>query len=370
MSGHPGWRSARNLLCVRLDALGDLLMTGPAIRALKRAHPERRITVLTSPAGAAIGQFMPGIDALVVHQAPWIKGTPPRTSADDRVLLARLRAQEFDAAVIFTVYSQSALPAAQFCYLADIPLRLAHCRENPYQLLTDWVPETEPQQGVRHEVKRQIDLVAHADATADDDRLRLNLPAECFTRARTLLAGLRLGPHARWVLLHPGASAPSRRYPPASFARAADVLVHEHGCQVVYTGSAAEAGLIADIQAQMRAPSHSLAGRLDPGALGALIALAPVLVANNSGPAHIAAAVGTPVVVLYALTNLQHMPWHVESRVLYHDVPCKNCYKSICPTGHHDCLRRVPPEAVAAAAVELLDRTPRREHARVAQGVG
>ena len=109
----------------------------------------------------------------------------------------------------------------------------------------------------------------------------------------------------------------------------------------------------------MDAPSESLAGRLDLGELVALIAAAPLLIVNNTGPAHIAAAVGTPVVDLYALTNLQHMPWGVASRVLYHDVPCKLCYKSVCPMGHHDCLRLVEPDAIVAAACELLeDRRP------------
>ena len=92
------------------------------------------------------------------------------------------------------------------------------------------------------------------------------------------------------------------------------------------------------------------------GELAALLSLAPVLITNNTGPAHVAAATGTPVVDLYALTNPQHTPWAVPSRVLFHDVPCKYCYKSVCPTGHHDCLRRVPPEAVAQAARELLGR--------------
>jgi ADP-heptose:LPS heptosyltransferase len=81
-----------------------------------------------------------------------------------------------------------------------------------------------------------------------------------------------------------------------------------------------------------------------------------VLITNNSGPAHLAAAVATPVVDLYALTNPQHTPWLVPARVLNHDVPCRNCLKSVCPQGHHDCLRRVAPERVADAAMELLGK--------------
>lgn len=135
MSTTP-WCQAENLLCIRLDAIGDLLMTGPAIRALKCGRPGRRVTVLTSP--ATLAPFLPGVDQVLTYEAPWMKAARSRTDAhDDRVLLRLLRRQRFDAAVIFKVYSQNPLPAAHLCYLADIPLRLAHCRENPYHLLTD-----------------------------------------------------------------------------------------------------------------------------------------------------------------------------------------------------------------------------------------
>ncbi len=355
MTHGSGWGQAQRLLCVRLDTIGDVLMTGPALRALKRARPNGHIALLTSPAGAAIARYLPAIDEVLSYAAPWVKATPPRPdSSVDRAMRRRLRVRRYDGAIIFTVYSQSALPAAQLCYLADIPLRLAHCRENPYQLLTDWIPEPEPEQRLRHEVRRQLDLVRHLGAVPDDERLRLRIPPSCFSEARRYLSALGVDPDGRWVIVHPGASAASRRYPPAGFAAAARALVVEHGCTVVYTGTAEESEVIEQIRLGMGAPSHSLAGRLALGELCALIGLAPVLISNNTAPVHIAAAMGTPVVDLYALTNPQHMPWNVENRVLYHNVPCKFCYKSVCPEGHHDCLRRVSPHAVVTAAVELL----------------
>jgi ADP-heptose:LPS heptosyltransferase len=122
----------------------------------------------------------------------------------------------------------------------------------------------------------------------------------------------------------------------------------------VFSGGAGEGELIEQIRSQMGAPSHSLAGRLNLEELAALLALVPLLISNNTGPVHVAAAVGTPVVDLYALTNPQHTPWEVPNRVLYHDVPCKWCYRSVCPQGHHDCLRRVTPETVVAAARDLM----------------
>ena len=115
--------------------------------------------------------------------------------------------------------------------------------------------------------------------------------------------------------------------------------------------------------------SFSLAGELDLGELAALLAMAPLLIANNTGPVHVAAAVGTPVVDLYALTNPQHTPWGVPNRVLNHDVPCKYCYKSVCPEGHHHCLTLVPPEAVVEA-VRALFAEVGRQRCRSISGLG
>jgi lipopolysaccharide heptosyltransferase II len=362
------WDRAANVLAVRLDALGDLLMTTPALWALKQARPGRRLTLLTSTAAAPAATLVPGVDGALIYDCPWMKATTLRQGARrDRAMVERLRRGRFDAAVVFTVFSQNPLPAALLCYLADIPLRLAHCRENPYQLLTDWVAEPEPQAGIRHEVRRQLDLVAAVGCRADEERLRLRVPAEASVRMDVALARLRIDPARPWVVVHPGASAPSRRYPPEAFAAAAGQLAREHGIAVVFTGSAGERPLVQEVRAAMGARSVSLAGELNLAELAALLARAPLLISNNSGPVHVAAAVGTPVVDLYALTNPQHTPWGVPHRVLNHDVPCKYCYKSVCPQGHHDCLHRVPPGAVVTAALVLL-ALPHAGRARATSG--
>ncbi|HEY7521921.1 MAG TPA: glycosyltransferase family 9 protein [Methylomirabilota bacterium] len=349
------WDAARRLLAVRLDALGDVLMTTPALRALKSARPGRHLTLLTSPAGAAAAALVPEVDQVLVYEAPWMKATPPRADrAADLAMIDRLRAERFDAAAIFTVYSQNPLPAALLCHLADVPLRLAHCHENPYQLLTDWVLDPEPARGVRHEVRRQLDLVAAVGAGCDAERLSLTVPADARMRVAGLLRERGLD-RRRWIVLHPGGTAPSRRYPPEQFAEAARALVRATGCAVVLSGAEGEHGTIDRLRALIGGDAVMLPA-LALADFAALVEAAPLLVSNNSGPVHVAAAVGTAVVDLYALTNPQHTPWGVPHRVLFHDVPCKYCYKSVCPEGHHDCLRRVPAKAVAEAALSLLPR--------------
>lgn len=349
------WADARELLCVRLDGIGDLLMTTPAIRALREARTGRRITLLTSPAGAAAARAIPEIDDVIVFRAPWMKPAPDAVP-HDMDLIRNLAERKLDGAVIFTVYSQNPLPAAYLCYLAGVPLRLAHCRENPYRLLTDWVPDPEPLPQPRHEVRRQLDLVATIGCRTADETLTFHLAPDACKKAAQRLASLGLDAGRPLVIAHSGASAPSRRYPAERFAAALRMLAPD--CEIVLTGDAAERELVTAIRASLGPHAHSLAGELDLATLGALIAAADVLISNNTAPAHIAAAVGTPVVDLYALTNPQHTPWQVEHRLLNRDVPCRWCYKSVCPLGHHDCLRLVPPQDVASAARELLARRP------------
>lgn len=347
------WQQARRILCVRLDSLGDVLMCTPAMRALRQAVPGRTLTLLGSPSGAAALPFIPELEDAIAWSAPWTKCTTPATPAP----IATLAARAFDAAVIFTTYTQSALPAALLCQLAGMPLRLAHCRENPYDLLTDWVPDPEPATLVRHEVQRQLALVQRVGCRSADLGLSFAPRPADFAAARTRLSTAGIDADRPWILLHPGASAASRRYPAGHWALVLRLLAQELQLPLVLTGSAEEGELVDGIQFASAVPAVSLAGRLALGELGAALRLAAIVVTNNTGPAHMAAAVGTPVVDLYALTNPQHTPWNVRSRVLFHDVPCRFCYKSTCPEGHQACLDGVAPQRVVEAVRELLGAT-------------
>lgn len=352
----PWGDEVKRILCVRLDNLGDVLMTAPALHALRASAPQRHITLLTSPAGAAIAKFLPDVDDVIVYDAPWIDERRSAGERDEAQLLERLRAGRFDAAAIFTVYSQNPLPAAMLCFLAGIERRLAHCRENPYALLTHWVPEREPHIELRHEVERQLALARSVGAHVEDTRMHLQVEATARDSLKEKLLRHGIEDGQRLLVLHPGATAASRRYPPALYAEAVERLAPH--ATIVLTGSASEAPLTGDIARRVRHAETlpvDLAGALTLGEMIALLDRAVLLVANNSGPVHIAAALQTPVVDLYALTNPQHTPWMTAHRLLYRDVPCRWCYRGECPEGHHACLRGVTPEAVAQAACELLE---------------
>lgn len=352
------WQKVENILCVRLDAMGDVLMTTPAISALKNQNSKRKITLLTSKAGQLVAEQIPEIDEIITFEPPWMKVSKNSNHLVDQKMIEYIKSLCFEASIIFTVYSQSSLPAALFCYLAAIPLRLAHCRENPYHLLSHWVVEKEPQEFVRHEVERQLDLVASIGCVANKINLSYNIPehANEYITKWGKIWGLDWDRPV--IVIHPGASAPSRRYRIDGFAEVADRLVLEEKLQVVFTGSREEEELILKLQSLMQAPSISLAGKLSLSQTAALLKKASLLLSNNTGPVHLAAAVKTKVVDLYALTNPQHTPWQVPSKVLYKDVPCRHCYKSICPKGHNHCLQLITPSEIIEAIKDLLTCEP------------
>ncbi len=425
------WDDARNILCIRLDSMGDVLMCTPAIRAMRQARPRRRLTLLTSGSGAAVAPYIEDVDDVIAYAAPWMKHSKPCAPELDLALVRTLADRRFDAALIFTSYSQSPLPAALLCQLAGVPLRLAHCHENPYQLLTDWLPDPEPARALRHEVQRQLDLVASIGCYSASAGLSFRVPDTDLATVRARLQHDGLDLTRPWVLMHPGASAASRRYPVAHLASVVRALNEQHALPVVLAGGGDDMALVEQIRRLSGVPTHDLCGvptqglgdvsthglsdvpahglsgaptdgpsaasnhgrsaasthglsaesthgltaastcelngmpatRLHGpptlGELGAALQLAAVAVLNNSGPGHMAAAIGTPVVSLYALTNPQHTPWQVSSRVLFHDVPCRFCYKSQCPLGHHDCMQKLDPQQVVAAVVSLLQQERR-----------
>jgi lipopolysaccharide heptosyltransferase II len=366
---HAAWRGVRRLIAVRVDNLGDVLMTTPALAAAAASSPGLEITLLGGPGAQSLAPHLPMVHDVVCARVPWVRHEDGGAADDELALVERLAVRRFDAAIVFTASTQSALPAAMLCKLAGIPLRLAHVRENPYELLTDWAPEIDTDIATaRHEVRRQLELVAQVGWHAADEGLRFSLrPADVDRVDRRLASFAGQGSFASpgpLVVVHVGATAPSRRWPAERFGMAAEAIARRSGARLVFTGTVSEAALVeaarGAMSLAMRARSESLAGALTIGELGALIARADLLLTNNSGPAHLAAALGTPVVDLYALTNPQHTPWQVPSRVLSHDVPCRNCLRSRCPQGHHLCLRGVASHAAADAAIELL-----AEHAGV-----
>ncbi len=347
------WAAARRILAVRLDNLGDVLVTTPALHAIKHSLPGVHLALLTSAVGAQVGRLNDDVDEVMVYAAPWMDPWR-RLSQDSRreqAMIETLRHGQYDAAIIFTSFRQSSLPAAYLCYLADIPLRLAASIDGPGSLLTTRHKHPEH---MLHEVERGLDLVGAIGLTPARHELVLNLPDEA-RREATALHERVTGDRGPLIVLHPGCSMPARTYPWELYAAVGDLMIERCGATVVLSGSAEEGNLTAAIRSRMRFPAVDLAGALSFPVFSALIEAADLVITNNTGPMHMAAALRTPVVALFALTNPpdQWGPWMVPHRLLNHEVSCRLCYSRICPY-EQECLRLVTPEMVVAAAAELL----------------
>ncbi len=357
------WQAARNVLVVRLDNLGDVLLATPAIHALRRALPTSRITLLASPAGAQVAGLNPDLDDVIAYRAPWMDPDRllPRDPAREASTIALLRRRGFDAAIIFTSYHESSLPAAYLCYLANIPLRHAASIDGPGSLLTS--RHRHPDRPM-HEVERGLDLVRGLGIEPAGTDLVLHPRAEDCQAMHELIQSLRTSGRPV-VAIHPGCTCPSRAYPPELFAEVADAVQERLGARVVWTGSADEQKLVSQIQTRMRRRSLSLAGQTSLSQLAALLAECDVAISSNTGPMHVAAAMKTPVVTLFALTNPPHEwhPWGVAYRLLNHPVDCAICYQRVCPL-RQECLRNVPIETIVEAVAELLDERGRDEEER------
>jgi ADP-heptose:LPS heptosyltransferase len=349
----------RRVLVVRLDGAGDVLLTGPAVRAVAAAS-DTEVSLLCGPDGEAAGRLLPGVRRVMVWTSPWtVSPAPPVRAADLHLVVAELAGHSFDEAVLLTSFHQSPLPTALLLRLAgigwitgasvDYPGSLLDVRLRPGDGPGDDLPEDLP------EPERALAIARAAGFRlphGDDGRLAVCTPPP---------VGRVLGPVAlcQYVVLHPGAAVPARRWPVEHHRRAARML-ERLGLPVVVTGGSGERGLTAAVADGC---ALDLGGRTDLGQLAGVLAGAVALVAGNTGAAHLAAAVGTPVVSLFApvVPAAKWRPYKVPQMLLGDQAaPCRDTRARDCPVPGHPCLSSVAPEEVVSAVrrlYPLLGRT-------------
>ncbi|HSK10594.1 MAG TPA: glycosyltransferase family 9 protein [Vicinamibacterales bacterium] len=353
------WDRVRRILAVRLDNLGDIVMTGPALRAVRQRCPDAHITLLASPAGSRAAPLLPWLDEILPHRAVWQDASNALPLDPDReaAFIGGLRERAFDAALIFTSFSQSPWPPAYACYLAGIPIRVGHSSDFGGSLLTD-SPAALP--GSLHQVDRNIALVEAARIPVAGRDLEIVPPLEARVGADQALAALGIAPGQPFALVAPGASCAARRYGPAGFAEAAAALAGRLSMPVVLTGSPRETALVETIRLRASSPHvRSLGGDIGVTQLAAVVARARLLVGNNSGPMHLADAVGCPMVILFSGTDLEEQwrPRRAPAVLLRRPTPCRPCYRFECPY-QMECLD-IPPEEVVSACEAVVERTDR-----------
>ncbi|HEX4812804.1 MAG TPA: glycosyltransferase family 9 protein [Nonomuraea sp.] len=274
---------------LRANALGDFLMAVPALEALKRAYPGARLTLLGTAMHAELLTGRPGpVDEVVT--LPPISGVSTSESGHPVPdgLCAELREHGFDLAVQIHGGGRYSNP-----FVRRLGARVtAGLRAPDAEGLDRWVPYTD----FHHETLRFLQVAELVGAVADGLEARL----EVTGRDRAELAAAFGEPPPGLVAVHPGATDPRRRWPVERFAAVADAI----GRPVAVTGTEAERHLVEGVIAAMRRPAVPVVGTLGLGGLAALYERCDLLIANDTGPRHLAAAVGTPTVAVYWCGNL------------------------------------------------------------------
>lgn len=348
-------QGGRRVLAVRLDSDGDVLLTGPALRRL--AARAGRLDLLVSPSSAGAAALLPGVHRLLTAEVPWTGMPAPaaRPEALDR-LLAAVRRGRYDECIVFTSYHQSPLPMALIARWAGIPRVVGTSDDYPGSLLDvrhrRMSEGDDPGLGGGHEVEAMCALAEAAGyplPPGEDDRLRiLRHPAPP-------------GTGSGHVVVHPSASVPVRALgagPAAEFAQA----LLDDGWPVVVTGGPGDEEL-----GRLVTPSGGtdLTGRTTLAELSGVLATAAAVVVGNTGPAHLAAAVGTPVVSVFApvVPAQRWHPWGVPHVILGdQEAPCRGTRARECPVAGHPCTSWIAGRHVVDAVRSLAGEP--QAHAR------
>ncbi len=345
------WLAARNILAVRLDNIGDVIMLGPALRAIKETAPEARLTLLATPGGATAASLLPWIDDVIVWRPIWqdVGGRMPLNPARELELIDMLAQRQFDAALIFTSFSQTPHTPGYVCYLAGIPLRAGESNEFGGGTLSTQLQGAPTEM---HQVERNLRLVEHLGFVARNRTLRVMLSQEAKAAIPSLLRTTGIDPDTPYILLHPGASAKARRYPAERFGAAAEMLTR-HGWQVLVTGVEREEEVLTKVQ-QAAPLAHILMGKTTLAEYAALVERAALVICNDTLPMHLADALRTPEIVLFSGTDYEEQwrPRSTAARLLRRPTPCHPCYLFECPIGL-PCLD-IPPEEVVETSETLL----------------
>ena len=347
----------KNILVRGTNWLGDAVMTTPALRRLRMAFPAARLTLLATP--RTTGLFTDGglVDSVLIYHRQ------TEGAAAFWQMTRVLRAHQFDLALSF----QNAFEAALLAWLSKIPLRLGYAAQGRSLLLTHRLRRGRAQRN-RHQVHDYLDLVLLAERVClgqaiapitDADLLpKLNASIDQMQAAEVLLRQQGLDAHhPPLIALNAGATnSQAKCWPVERFAALADLLAAQCGAQIVLLGAPSEHENAAQVLARMQTRGAlNLAGETDLGQLIGLLARCALLVSNDTGPAHIAAALGRPTLTLFGPTNeFETAPTGERAALVRADeIECARCMHRVCPIDHR-CMTRLDVELIAERAFLML----------------
>jgi len=333
--------SLKKILMRGPNWVGDSVLAIPAMKAMRASFPDAEITLLVRPWVAGVYKAAPFIDHL------WSEPRPSSLSDWIR-LTGGIRKSHFDLALLFP----NSFESAAMMFLSGVPQRVGYATDGRSWLLTN---SLKPATGKRHQIHYYLDLAGAVSATVDRPSIEIEASAEEKAQAAKLLLAEGIPPGRRYLVLNPGAAYGSaKRWGEDGFAESGDILAAEFDLDVVIVGSEMERSIAQIIQSRMRSRVAVLSGKTSLETLMGVISEASLMLTNDSGPMHVAAALGVPTVAVFGATNdVVTGPCGPRTRVVKEPVECSPCMLRECPIDHR-CMTRVSAEAVCRAAREVL----------------
>lgn len=340
----------RRILVVRLDRIGDVVLTTPVVQRLREAYPTAFIAMMVRPACRELLEGNPSLNEVICYDKDGLEGGWLRTIRFARAL----RRSQFDTALVVHPTRRS----HWIVWLAGIPRRIGYDRKDGW-LLTHRLPHRK-QEGAMHEAAYAMELLSALGLESSGPlRPYVPLSPQHQEHVGRLLASSGARERDVWVAIHPSASCISKRWMAERFGHVADALMDRHGARIVLVaGQGMDARYTEAVEQAMRHRPVNLAGRLSVGELACLLARCRLLISNDSGPVHIAAAVGTPVVDIFGrnqrgLSPARWGPLGEGHVVLHKEVGCRVCLAHNCDI-RFKCLTELTVDEVCQAAASIL----------------
>ncbi len=359
--------AVRSILVIRLDLLGDLVMSLPAVYSLKQTYKQAQVTVLALPHVAKLLELAPEVDHVLSYDVNRIRRPRdvlrPASYRELFALVGKLRAARFD--LCLSLHGRFACVMA---WLSRCPRRYGYRGEAYPFMLTNTLPGRRYDTR-QHEIQYNLKLAELAGGEASWSERHgpahaphLTIPLGEQRRMRHRLGEFEVRADTLLAVIHPGAANGSaKRWPAAHWARVADRLHAELNAVVAVTGTPSEAGVVQELARQCAFKPIILAGQTNVPQMGALLKRADLFLSSDSGPAHMAAALGTPQVTIFGPTDhLVYAPFSARAKVLRQELWCSPCYDASataeCRFGHVNCMRELAPERVFDACLQLLGK--------------
>ncbi len=336
------------ILLTRTDRIGDVVLSTPAIKAMRDKFPASYIAFMVRPYAKDIVEGNPYLDEVIIYD----KYGKQKSLFGTIKFAFELRKKKFDRAFMLHPTNRVHL----ISYLAGIPERIGYDRKLAI-FLTKKIPHLK-ENGKKHELEYTLDLLNSTGIEAKDKELFVPIHEKDIGKIEKILEEYHVGKNVPLVAVNPGASSVSKRWPAKNFASVCDSLAKKYKARILIVSNNKNTEFAKVLAIGMEYEPVNLAGRTTVGELAAMLSKCRLFISNDSGPVHIACAVGVPVISIFGRKNpgLSPKRWGPtgeKSVVLHKDVGCDPCFAEACKIGFK-CLEAITPAEVLKAAEELL----------------